>query len=272
MRHGFLALVFLVSCSSREALPPTPVPGWIQTWADEFDRPDGSAPDPGKWAFDLGGSGWGNQELQTYTNRPANVRIQDGCLIIEARRENRRGPDRILRRYTSARLKTERRFAFRYGKVEARMLLPAGKGIWPAFWMLGESAPDRIWPATGEIDVMESIGSDTTVVHGSAHGPMGSKVFSLTAPYRLPPNQSFADDFHLFALEWEPDALRFYVDGKLYQTRTRADVPPGGSWPFNHPFYLLLNVAVGGTWPGPPDATTSFPQRMRVDFIRVYRR
>jgi beta-glucanase (GH16 family) len=250
-------------------LSPT---AWTLAWSDEFDRADGQSPDPVKWVFDLGGHGWGNQELQTYTHRKVNARIVDGCLLIEARQERWKGPDRITRRYTSARLKTANRLAFRYGKVEARILLPAGQGIWPAFWMLGVDTPGRPWPHTGEIDIMENIGSDTTVVFGTAHGPKDSGIFSLTAPYRLPPSQSFADDFHVFALEWEPDALRFFVDGNLYQTLTRVNVPAGGTWAFDHPFYLLLNVAVGGTWPGPPNTSTTFPQRMRVDYVRVYRR
>ena len=241
-------------------------------WSDEFDQAEGMPPDPGKWSFDRGGDGWGNRELETYTDRPVNARVQGGSLLIEARRERWTGPDRLPRRYTSARLTTENRFAFRYGKAEARILLPAGKGIWPAFWMLGESASGRKWPHTGEVDIMENIGSDTTVIHGSAHGPRAAGTFSVTAPYQLPPGLSFADDFHLFTLEWEPDALRFYVDGHLYQTHTRTDLPPGGEWVYDHPFYLILNVAVGGAWPGSPDAATTFPQRMYVDYVRVYQR
>lgn len=250
----------------------TAPPGWALVWADEFDQPDGSQPDPRRWGFEVGGEGWGNRELQTYTDRPENARILHGCLVVEARREAWRGADGVLRDFTSARLTTRGRFAFRYGRVEARLLLPAGRGIWPAFWMLGTPEEGRRWPATGEIDVVEAIGSDTTVVHGSAHGPRGSGLFSFTAPYRLGPGQSFADNFHTFAVEWEPGALRFFVDGTLYQTRTPADLPEGGRWAFDHPFYLLVNVAVGGTWPGPPDGTTAFPQRLWVDHIRVYRR
>ena len=266
-----LALALGLSCvaASSRVAPASP---WQLVWSDEFQGPLGAGPDPAKWVFDLGGEGWGNQELEAYTDSRANARIQDGCLVLEARREPWQGPDGLLRDFTSARLKTEGRFSFRYGRVEARIQLPAGKGIWPAFWMLGDRDGERKWPDTGEIDIMENLGQDPATVHGSVHGPGGARTWSLSAAFHLGPGQSFSRSFHVFALEWEPDALRFYVDDALYQTRTRADLPADGRWVFDHPFHLLLDLAVGGDWPGAPDAETRFPQQMKVAYVRVYSR
>jgi beta-glucanase (GH16 family) len=219
--------------------------------------------------METGGGGWGNNELESYTNRTQNAHVQDGNLVITAIQETYTGPDGITRPYTSARLKTQGLFEQKYGRFEARIKIPRGQGMWPAFWMLGNTIGTVHWPNRGEIDIMENIGKEPDKVHGSMHGPGYSGANGLTAAYTLPSGK-FADDFHIFAVEWEASAVRFYVDGNLYETRTPADLPAGTTWVFDHPFLILLNVAVGGDWPGSPDNTTVFPQSMLVDYVRVY--
>ena len=239
-------------------------------WTDEFDGPAGNSPDQAKWGYDIGGNGWGNNELETYTRRSDNAFLDgDGHLIIKVIKESLTGPDGIKRDYTSSRLLTKDRFTQRYGRLEARIKLPFGQGIWPAFWMLGADVDQVGWPACGEIDIMENVGREPAVNHGSLHGPGYSGGSALTGIYTLPAGQKFADDFHTFAIEWEPTAVRFYVDDNLYLMRTPADVS-GKRWVFDHPFFVILNVAVGGSFPGNPDNTTTFPQTMTVDFVRVY--
>jgi beta-glucanase (GH16 family) len=251
-----------------DATPPdaTTRPGWNLTWSDEFDGAAGAPVDGAKWGFDTGASGWGNGELEDYTNRTDNVR-QDGAghLEIVARAEAFEGAS-----YTSGRINTGGRFSQAYGRFEARIRLPQGKGIWPAFWTLGDNIGQAGWPGCGELDIMEAVG-DFSVNHGSAHGPGYSGGAALTGTYQLP-SGSLADDFHTYAIEWEPDVVRWYVDDVLYETRTPADVPAGGTWVYDHPFFVILNVAVGGGWPGPPDGTTQFPQTMAIDYVRVYSR
>jgi beta-glucanase (GH16 family) len=245
--------------------------GWVLTWNDEFNGPNGSPPDPAKWTVESGGSGWGNNELEYYTARSENVRVENGNLVIDAIKERFVGPDRVQRDYTSARLKTKGHFSQRYGRFEARIQIPSGQGAWPAFWMLGDDYPVKGWPACGEIDVMESTGSEADTIEGSLHGPGYSGTNPLTAAYRLPRGR-FSDSFHVFAIEWEPQVVRFYVDDKLYATRTPADLSNGKPWVYDHTFFLLLNLAVGGNFPGRPGDSTVFPQRMLVDYVRVYRR
>ncbi|MBZ5703468.1 MAG: glycoside hydrolase family 16 protein [Acidobacteriia bacterium] len=270
-----LAALLLHSAESRgrqsSAAPAEGQSAWVLVWSDEFNGANGSRVDPAKWVFDTGGGGWGNAELEYYTSRPENAFVQDGHLVIRARREKYTGPDGVTRDYTSARLKTLGRFETTYGRIEARIQLPAGQGMWPAFWMLGTDIEKAGWPACGEADIMENIGREPSVNHGSLHGPGYSGSNSFEAHYTLPAGQRFADEFHVFAMEWEPGAIRFYVDGQLYVTRTPADLHAGQKWVFDHPFFLLLNVAVGGDWPGSPDETTVFPQTMLVDYVRVYR-
>jgi beta-glucanase (GH16 family) len=219
--------------------------------------------------METGGNGWGNNELETYTNRTQNAHVQDGNLVITANKETFTGSDGITRQYTSARLKTASLFEQKYGRFEARIKITFGQGMWPAFWMLGNNIGTAGWPSCGEIDIMENIGKEPSIVHGTIHGPGYSGANGLGGPYTLPSGK-FADDFHIFAIEWEASALRFYVDGNLYETRTPADLPAGKTWVFDHPFFILLNVAVGGDWPGNPDNTTVFPQNMLVDYVRVY--
>ena len=244
---------------------------WILVWSDEFNRPDGSLADPRKWTFETGGNGFGNNELEYYTKRSKNAAIRGGKLAIRAIEEKYTGVDGVTRQYTSARLKTQTKFSQAYGRFEARIKLPRGQGLWPAFWMLGNDIDQVGWPACGEIDIMENVGKEPTIIHGTIHGPGYSGRAGIEAGYRLESGQAFADQFHIFAVEWEPKAIRFYVDDHLYVTRTPSDIPPAQKWTFDHPFFLLLNLAVGGDWPGPPDSNTKFPQTMLVDYVRVYR-
>jgi len=245
---------------------------WKLVWSDEFNGPDGSAVDPSRWVLETGGNGWGNQELEYYTARPANAFQQGGNLVIKVSPETYTGADGVSRDYTSARLKTQGKFSAKYGRFEARIKIPQGQGIWPAFWMLGDDIGKAGWPRCGEIDIMENIGREPARVHGTIHGPGYSGDHGIGSPFSLPDNARFADDFHIYAVEWEPQAIRFYVDDHLYATRTPAEIPRGAKWVYNHRFFLLLNVAVGGSWPGNPDATTQFPQTMLVDYVRVYKR
>lgn len=244
-------------------------PNWILTFSQEFDGPAGQAPDPKVWARDLGGGGFGNAELQSYTDGNANAFLDGkGCLVIEARKERTVGKDGIAREYSSARLKTQGTFAQRYGRFEARIRMPRGKGIWPAFWMLGESISKVGWPACGEIDVMEFLGHDPKTVYGTLHGPGFSGSDGLQG--RTASQTPLDEDFHVYGVEWSPAEIRWTFDGRTYHRATPNDVG-GAKWPFDQPFFLILNLAVGGHWPGYPDATTKFPQRLVVDWVRVYR-
>jgi beta-glucanase (GH16 family) len=241
-----------------------PAATWIPLWEDEFEGPAGQSPDPSKWQFDIG-TDWGNAQLEFDTDRPENASLDgSGNLAITAREESYQG-----RAYTSARMTTEDRFEPTYGRFEARIKLPTGQGIWPAFWLLGADLDTVGWPQTGEIDVMEYRGQEPRVVHGTLHGPGYSAAQGITRQLTLD-GARFDQDFHTFAVEWEENQIRWFMDDSLYHAVDRADVP--GEWVFDHPFYLILNVAVGGTWVGPPNASTTFPQTMLVDWVRVYRR
>ncbi|GAP62127.1 hypothetical protein ARMA_0550 [Ardenticatena maritima] len=240
--------------------PPTPTPErWVLEWEDDFSQ---DIRESNNWLFDKGASGWGNREWQYYTDRPENARVEDGVLILEARNE-----EYSAWSYTSARIKTQYMHAWTYGRVEARIKLPpGGKGIWPAFWMLGEDIATKGWPECGEIDIMENIGNPREV-YGTVHGPGYSGAGGIDG--RFVSDVSLAEDFHIYAIEWTPDDIRWYVDETQYHQVFREHVP--GEWVFDHPFFILLNVAVGGEWPGYPDETTPFPQQMLVDYVRVYR-
>jgi beta-glucanase (GH16 family) len=267
----YLAVFVLCVCVAAQTSSSQSAPGkWALTWSDEFNAPDGSPVDSSKWVLETGGGGWGNNELESYTARPQNAFIQEGNLVIKVLAEKYMGADGISRNYTSARLKTQGKFSQAYGRFEARIKIPRGQGIWPAFWMLGSDIDKAPWPACGEIDIMENIGKEPSTVHGTIHGPGYSGENPIGSPYSLPNAEKFADDFHVYAVEWEPEAIRFYVDGHLCATRTPSELPKGTKWVYDHPFFLLLNVAVGGGWPGNPDATTVFPQTMLVDYVRVY--
>jgi beta-glucanase (GH16 family) len=238
---------------------------WRLVWSDEFDQPDGSMPDFKKWGYDSGSGGWGNNELQYYTSRTNNARIEGGKLVIEAKLENFDG-----QKHTSARLLTKGKWSWTYGRVEARIKIPRGQGMWPAFWMLGTDIGTVGWPACGEIDIMENIGKEPGLVHGTVHGPGYSADAGISGPASLPGGAAFADDFHLYGVEWETNRITWLLDGKSYFSITPTNLPPGKQWVYDKPHFLLLNLAVGGKWPGYPDATTIFPQQMIVDYVRIY--
>jgi beta-glucanase (GH16 family) len=233
-------------------------------WSDEFDGAEGQSPDSTKWVFDIG-TDWGNNQLEYDTDRPENVSLDgDGNLAIVAREESYLGSD-----YTSGRIKTQYRFARTRGRFEARIKLPVGQGIWPAFWLLGTDIGTVGWPECGEIDIMEYRGQLPNVVTGALHGPGYSGGGAIGGSYTLP-GGSFNDDFHVFAVDWNANSITWSVDDQEYLTLTPSDLPSGADWVFDHDFFIILNVAVGGNYVGPPDASTTFPQTMLVDYVRVY--
>ncbi|MGW6411334.1 ricin-type beta-trefoil lectin domain protein [Streptomyces vinaceus] len=240
------------------------------TFTDEFDGPAGAAVDPAKWQTETGDN-VNNHERQYYTAGNRNAALDgQGHLVITARRENPANYTCWYGRceYTSARLNTAGRFTQAYGHVEARLKVPRGQGMWPAFWMLGNDIGQVGWPNSGEIDIMENVGFEPSTIHGTLHGPGYSGSGGIGAAYTLPGGQAFADAFHTFAVDWAPDSISWSVDGTVYQRRTPADLG-GRTWAFNKPFFLILNLAVGGYWPGDPDGSTAFPQQLVVDHVRV---
>lgn len=265
-----LLLIWMTICATLTFCQTPARLGWVLVWSDEFDGKDGSSIDKSKWVSEIGGGKWGNNESEYYTARPKNASIRGGNLVITARKEKHTDPGNKTWDYTSARLKTAGKFSQTNGRFEARIKIPFGQGIWPAFWMLGNDIDQAGWPACGEIDVMENIGKEPSIAHGTIHGPGYSGADGIGSPYALPDGKHFSDSFHVFAVEWEPKAIRFYVDDALYATRTPAELPAGKKWVYDHPFFLILNLAVGGDWPGYPDATTVFPQTMQVDYVRAY--
>lgn len=243
---------------------PTPVPapaGWKLAWHDEFD---GSAINKSNWTFDLGAGGWGNGEAQKYTARPENARVENGNLVIEARQEKL--DDSY---YTSARLKTQGLQTFQYGRIEARIKVPAGKGLWPAFWMLGADFDGKNWPDCGEIDIMEYIGKEPDLIMGTLHGPGYSGALGIGKWNRQTYN--IADAFHTYAVEWQPGQIDWFYDGVKYHTVTRADVGER-PWVGDHPFFIILNMAVGGQLAGMIGLDTVFPTQTLVDYVRVYQK
>ncbi|MEO8368282.1 MAG: family 16 glycosylhydrolase, partial [Candidatus Solibacter sp.] len=231
-------------------------------WSDEFNGSVNTSPSSQNWAFNTGAGGWGNQELETYTSSTSNV-YQDGAgnLVIRAMYTPGVG-------YTSGRLTTQNSMSASYGRVEARIKLPAGKGIWPSFWMLGNTISKVGWPECGEVDIMENLGDQPGMIHSTIHGPGYQNGIGVSNTL---PSGNFSSDFHIFGMVWSPNSVQFQVDSVTYATMTPASLPAGASWVFNQPFFLLLNVAVGGKWSGNPDATTVFPQSMLVDYVRYYR-
>jgi beta-glucanase (GH16 family) len=262
---GFVVLI--CGCPRGNAAPP---PGYTLVWSDEFNQPVGSPPDPKHWNHETGDSGYGNQELEDYVDDIEHAQIvadpsaTDGrALQIEATKD-------ASGRYFSARLNSAGHETPMYGFVEARIRLPRGQGIWPAFWLLGNNISTVGWPACGEMDVMENIGMESWrgLNEGSLHLAGRSGPDSLHASYQLPNGERFSDAYHLFQMLWLPNAISYYVDGRLYETRTPAD--SSGKWPFNQPAFMIVNLAVGGNFPGNPDATTIFPSKMLIDYVRIY--
>ncbi|MFJ3669296.1 ricin-type beta-trefoil lectin domain protein [Streptomyces sp. NPDC090106] len=260
-------LVATAATGSAQAEPADVGAAAAVTFSDTFDGAAGAAVDSSKWQTETGDN-VNNHERQYYTAGTRNAALDgQGHLVITARRENPANYQCWYGtcQYTSARLNTSGKFSAQYGHVEARMKIPRGQGIWPAFWMLGTPVN---WPASGEIDIMENVGFEPSTVHGTIHGPGYSGSGGIGAAYTLPNGQAFADAFHTFAIDWAPGRITWSVDGNVYQTRTPADLG-GNSWVFDKQFFLILNLAVGGYWPGDPDGSTTFPQQLVVDYVTV---
>ena len=284
LRRCLLATLSAVLLASAAVLPaqadagqaatgqagPEPKAAAAVTFSDTFDGAAGSAVNSSKWQIETGDN-VNNHERQYYTSGANNAALDgQGHLVITARRENPNNYQCWYGRceYTSARLNTAGKFTTTYGRVEARLKVPRGQGMWPAFWMLGNDIGQVGWPNSGEIDIMENVGFEPSTVHGTLHGPGYSGSGGIGGAYSLPGGQAFADAFHTFAIDWSPDAVTWSVDGNVYQRRTPADLG-GRQWVFNKPFFLILNLAVGGYWPGDPDGSTSFPQQLVVDEVKV---
>lgn len=256
----FILLTFVISACSTQEISTSNPPGWNLVWSDEFNERKLSE---SKWSFDLGGGGWGNEEAQYY--RKENVKLENGKLIITAEKENYGGY-----RFTSARITTRRKGDWIYGRFEIRARLPKGKGIWPAIWLLPTNEKYGKWPKSGEIDIVELVGHEPKKIHGTLH--YGVPHTHTGNSYSLQ-HGDFTDNYHVFSIQWERDEIRWYMDDKLYHSQTRwftssASQPA----PFDEKFHLIINVAVGGRWPGYPDKITKFPQKLEIDWVRVYQR
>jgi len=239
---------------------PSTYQGMNLVWSDEFS---GKTIDPLVWNYDIGGSGWGNNELEYYTNSSKNAFVTNGYLVIEARKETYK-----TNNYTSARLLSKDKKSFTYGRIDFRAKLPKGQGIWPALWMLGSNISTKSWPACGEIDIMELLGHEPQKTYGTIHwGAAGGPSTHIGGNYLLN-SQTFSDSFHVFSLLWETNKLSFLIDNIPFFSADKSQV--NGDYPFDKPFFFIMNVAVGGNWPGNPDTTTIFPQRMIVDYVRVF--
>ena len=261
------------STSTKDVAPAD----WALNWREEFDTPAGTPPNPAIWKHEIGDgflnglNGWGNNELEYYDDSPETVSTDgEGNLVIRVKESDGSlscyyGPCE----YTSARLITWGQYEFTYGRIEARIKIPFGQGLWPAFWLLGNDLAEVDWPQSGEIDIMENIGREPGTVHGTVHGPGYSGGEGMGGAYEFS-DGNVSDDFHLYALEWTPDEMRWYFDEVNYYSITPDDIPAGTEWVYDHPFFIILNAAAGGLWPGNPDATTSFPQTMEIDYVRVY--
>ncbi|MFC2085875.1 family 16 glycosylhydrolase [Bacteroidota bacterium] len=262
---------FVVSCDSGDSedndpIDDTIIPGWTLVWNDEFG---GSAIDATKWSHQVTGNP-ANNELQYYTDRVLNSRTKDGSLVIEAHAESYTGPDGT-REYTSARLHSQNKGDWKYGRFEIRAKLPKGQGMWPAIWMMPTDSEYGGWAASGEIDIMELLGHEPKRVYGTLHYGASYPNNTQSGTSTTLPSGSFADSFHVFSIIWDEGRIQWLVDGTPYATQTSwstngHDFPA----PFDKKFYMILNVAVGGDWPGSPDETTLFPSRMEVDYVRVY--
>ena len=254
------SMLFILGCSTDEKQKVTTMNQLVMQ--DEFDVV--GAPNNALWSYNTGtgGNGWGNNELEYYTDRPQNIKVEDGMLKITALKESYMGSS-----YTSARILTKGKLEQQYGRIEARIKMPWGKGLWPAFWMLGANSDTVAWPQCGEVDIMEYLGNNPTSMFGTVHGPGYSGANAISKIYSLT-NDRFDTDFHIFGIEWGENYINYYVDNVLYNQITPKDVK--GEWVFNQPFYIILNLAVGGNLPGSPNNDTTFPQTMLVDYVRVY--
>ena len=249
----------LFPVSNEGHLSASSYPGKTLVWSDEFD---GESIDLSHWTYDLGASGWGNQELQNYTSDSENSYVDDGNLFIVARENGIH--------YTSARMKSIGLQEFQYGRIDVRAILPKGQGIWPAIWMLGANYPTVGWPACGEIDIMELIGSSPNTVHGTIHYGADWTQHNYTGSgTSIPWTETFSDEFHVFSIDWDENGITWLLDDQPFYTVDNA-VTGSQPYPFDNPFFFIMNIAVGGQWPGYPDATTEFPQFMAVDYVRVF--
>jgi beta-glucanase (GH16 family) len=278
-----LVLVAITGCEFVEGTPTTPpeagaapddsddrgtVPApWVEVWRDDFEGPEGSAPDPSHWTLEVTPKP-ANMELEYYTDRRDNTFLDGkGHLVIQALRESYMGS---AQPFTSGRLDSHAHADLTYGRFEARLRVPPGQGLWPAFWLLGSNIDQVGWPKCGELDILEEAGSHPSSAHGTAHGvnATGGDAF-VTETFDLSMG-NMVDSFHLFAVEWTPDTLRWFVDDRLYQTRTRQEIEGMGiTWLFDHPFFMILNLAVGGFFDGPPGKGTAFPARMVIDRVTI---
>jgi beta-glucanase (GH16 family) len=254
-------ILLVVGCSNDQKQTVTTLNQLVLE--ENFNIP--GAPNNALWSNNIGtgNNGWGNNELQYYTDRPQNIKVEDGLLKITAIKEPFMGSG-----YTSGRILTKGKFEQKYGRYEARIKMPWGKGLWPAFWMLGANSETVAWPQCGEIDIMEYLGSKPTSIFGTVHGPGYSGGNAISKTYALT-NDRFDNDFHIFGIEWGENYVNYYVDNVLYNQITPKDVK--GEWVFNQSFYIILNMAVGGSFPGTPNAETTFPQTMLVDYVKVYK-
>lgn len=272
MVRSCFSVLLLIVAFLQCAAPSASQGSWKLVWSDEFDRT--GLPDPTKWSYDIGGHGWGNKELQNYTDRrKENARVENGVLIIEARRDGREDQP-----YTSARLVSKRKGDWTYGRFEVRAKLPSGRGTWPAIWMLPteHSYGASYWPDNGEIDVMEHVGYDPDVIHGSAHTKAYHHSINTQKSGKIKV-ESARSAFNVYTVEWTPEEIRWYANGREYfkfrNERVSSPAADYRQWPFDKPFHLVLNVAVGGTWGGAQGVDESiWPQRMEVDYVRVYQR
>lgn len=270
-KHGTLIFpicvigFMLVGCE-QQAIQTLPERSWTLVWSDDFSGAAGTLPDQSKWTFDIGtgNNGWGNSELEYYTNKTSNVQLNgDGQLIITARKEQYSGSG-----FTSARIKTQGLFSQAYGRFEAKLKTPTGPGLWPAFWLLGENIKEVNWPECGEIDIMEQRGQQPSITHGSVHGPGYFGANAKTKGFGLQQGR-FDQEYHLYAIEWTSDCIDYYVDNVLFQRIQPSDLT--GKWVFNKPMFIILNVAVGGNYVGYPTSETPFPQSMIIDYVKVYK-
>src|SRR5215204_1867572 len=245
----------------------------LYLFADEFTGRPRQTFDPSKWTAEIGGGGWGNEELQYYLDDVESAHLDGNGNLVIAALKLKSSTDltcwygKCL--YASARLITKKKFEFKYGRIEARIKLPEGAGVWPAFWMLGNDIDQVGWPRCGEIDIMEFIGREPSTIYGTVHGPGYSGANSIGGSISLT-GGTRASDFHIYSVEWSENEIRWFFDRRQYHKFSRTNVPAGSKWVFDHSFFIIINFAVGGKWPGSPDRKTTFPQSMLVDYVRIF--